>query len=202
MAAAMGQSAESLYTPFAKVQVHTSTRGRASFANAAAVGAKDKKANSRLKTSKSKTELRATAAATAFADLCSEMPPPPPKSQHTSSCAKQTSRKPSFTTKARLPQGRTSRLNAGTPYVVADLHSSTGGPSGTETESETLIREVTPEKLREELTSSKTLPLPKRKQLFLNLCRQWHPDKNPGNEEKAKILFQALQDEKVCFLGQ
>lgn len=56
--------------------------------------------------------------------------------------------------------------------------------------------------LSEELALAKNMPLAKRKKLFLSLCRHWHPDKNGGNELRAKAMFQQLQNEKGWFLAE
>lgn len=39
-----------------------------------------------------------------------------------------------------------------------------------------------------------------RKRTFNQLCLRWHPDKNVGDEVKAKEMFQTLQDNKDWFL--
>lgn len=39
-----------------------------------------------------------------------------------------------------------------------------------------------------------------RRRIFQQLCLQWHPDKNPGQEENATLAFQHLQKRKGWFL--
>merc|ERR1712241_263067 len=56
--------------------------------------------------------------------------------------------------------------------------------------------------LHQDLASKRSLPLIERKHLFLMLCRQWHPDKNSGNETHATELFQKLQEDKIWFLSK
>eukprot|EP00929_Paragymnodinium_shiwhaense_P099933 TRINITY_DN61866_c0_g1_i3.p1 TRINITY_DN61866_c0_g1~~TRINITY_DN61866_c0_g1_i3.p1 ORF type:complete len:456 (-),score=81.00 TRINITY_DN61866_c0_g1_i3:215-1486(-) len=43
--------------------------------------------------------------------------------------------------------------------------------------------------------------VPERKEFFMEQCRLWHPDKNLGNEETAKQIFQLLQEKKSWFLA-
>eukprot|EP00927_Polykrikos_kofoidii_P031443 TRINITY_DN27032_c0_g1_i4.p1 TRINITY_DN27032_c0_g1~~TRINITY_DN27032_c0_g1_i4.p1 ORF type:complete len:567 (+),score=89.60 TRINITY_DN27032_c0_g1_i4:87-1787(+) len=44
-------------------------------------------------------------------------------------------------------------------------------------------------------------PPQKRHSAFLKQCREWHPDKNGGNERRATIAFQRLQAKRSWFLG-
>jgi len=42
--------------------------------------------------------------------------------------------------------------------------------------------------------------LASRKDFFMMQCRQWHPDKNTGDEKNATRMFQVLQEKKEWFL--
>jgi len=55
--------------------------------------------------------------------------------------------------------------------------------------------------MHEHLLSKKALPMVEKKRIFMDLCRQWHPDKNPGREALAKELFQHLQKDKNWFMS-
>lgn len=142
----------------------------------------DKKQLFRSKLPKSKADLRAAAAANAFADLCSDHMPAPPE------CPKPIPRR-------RTKSRPASSNNAGAPYIVSDEHRSGTIPKQSEPSFT-----FTADWLRHELSSSMRLPVGERKRMFQSLCRQWHPDKNPGNEKQATILFQVLQEEKERFL--
>mmetsp|Transcript_106610 Transcript_106610/g.168323 ORF Transcript_106610/g.168323 Transcript_106610/m.168323 type:complete len:110 (-) Transcript_106610:83-412(-) len=47
----------------------------------------------------------------------------------------------------------------------------------------------------------KGTPLFVRKQFYQQQCLRWHPDKNPNDQERAKHMFQILQDRKAWFLS-
>jgi DnaJ-class molecular chaperone len=54
--------------------------------------------------------------------------------------------------------------------------------------------------VEQELASSRTLSFEKRKKVFKRLTLHWHPDKQKGNEDIAKMVFQHLQDHKQDYL--
>jgi DnaJ-class molecular chaperone len=54
--------------------------------------------------------------------------------------------------------------------------------------------------VQRELDDAKSSRLDKRKKLFKKLLLQSHPDKQKGNEEVAKRVFQYLQERKSEFL--
>eukprot|EP00929_Paragymnodinium_shiwhaense_P044900 TRINITY_DN2300_c0_g1_i1.p1 TRINITY_DN2300_c0_g1~~TRINITY_DN2300_c0_g1_i1.p1 ORF type:complete len:1051 (-),score=206.71 TRINITY_DN2300_c0_g1_i1:450-3602(-) len=45
------------------------------------------------------------------------------------------------------------------------------------------------------------VPLADRKKWFHQRCLKWHPDKNPDDPDRAKVVFQHLQDRKAFFLS-
>lgn len=51
------------------------------------------------------------------------------------------------------------------------------------------------------LRALRTEPLDARKSLFKALCLSCHPDKNLDHPEKAREVFQYLQEKKGWFLG-
>eukprot|EP00929_Paragymnodinium_shiwhaense_P087160 TRINITY_DN4743_c0_g1_i1.p1 TRINITY_DN4743_c0_g1~~TRINITY_DN4743_c0_g1_i1.p1 ORF type:complete len:818 (+),score=115.92 TRINITY_DN4743_c0_g1_i1:103-2556(+) len=60
---------------------------------------------------------------------------------------------------------------------------------------------VFPDAVKVELRKIKALSAPaERKKAFLQLCFQWHPDKNPENTEFATKVFQSLQEKKKAVL--
>lgn len=93
-------------------------------------------------------------------------------------------------------------MHPGAPYIVEDGGVTRSRSTRSEAPSEEAECDafVTPQTLRKELSSKRSLPLAERKRLFLSLCRQWHPDKNPGAEVRATAIFQMLQEEKAAFM--
>lgn len=61
---------------------------------------------------------------------------------------------------------------------------------------------LTPEALVRELRRLRHLAGPSdRRQIFREQRLRWHPDKNPGHEEFARGMFQALEGTKKWFLS-
>eukprot|EP00929_Paragymnodinium_shiwhaense_P035007 TRINITY_DN18983_c0_g1_i1.p1 TRINITY_DN18983_c0_g1~~TRINITY_DN18983_c0_g1_i1.p1 ORF type:complete len:1036 (-),score=195.13 TRINITY_DN18983_c0_g1_i1:92-3199(-) len=62
---------------------------------------------------------------------------------------------------------------------------------------------LSPEALEAELQRLRQLSSPaERRRLYLARCLRWHPDKNVGDEDRAKVMFQVLQEHKEWFLGK
>jgi DnaJ-class molecular chaperone len=56
--------------------------------------------------------------------------------------------------------------------------------------------------LKEELKKMRKMTsASQRKKFFMQLCFQWHPDKNPENMAFATKVFQMLQEKKKTLLG-
>jgi hypothetical protein len=51
-----------------------------------------------------------------------------------------------------------------------------------------------------EMNRLETASLAVRRRFFMDQCLRWHPDKNVGNEHRAKLMFQLLQSRKEWFL--
>jgi hypothetical protein len=54
---------------------------------------------------------------------------------------------------------------------------------------------------KKQLDQSRKEPLDTRKRIFRELQRQLHPDKNPDQQEAAKLAFQHLMDVKADYLS-
>lgn len=55
--------------------------------------------------------------------------------------------------------------------------------------------------LKTEIGQLRRIPASDRKKRFMQLCLQWHPDKNPANQTFATRAFQLLQEQKAKLLN-
>jgi hypothetical protein len=55
--------------------------------------------------------------------------------------------------------------------------------------------------MQQELSNTRGFPLDERQQVFRDLQRKFHPDKNPNAPEMAKIVFQRLMEARRSYLA-
>lgn len=57
------------------------------------------------------------------------------------------------------------------------------------------------DRVMKQLDSTRSSPLEERKKVFRDLQRQLHPDKNPDDQEAAKLAFQRLMESRDSYLS-
>lgn len=57
------------------------------------------------------------------------------------------------------------------------------------------------DRVMKQIDSTRDAPLEERKKVFKDLQRQLHPDKNPHDQEAAKLAFQKLMENRNIYLA-